>query len=404
MFNYKQIKTVPSLITIVAVCSHYNRLQPPQGSGRCRPVCRPLEADRACETYQALKNCALVSKSWTLSSHKSLFKDIVFNVNERERTRDLVLPSKTSLRLVKSLVIDVAPQSRRRGSITLHLLKAFSACPLGSLHIEGGSFSLRRRPTLRACFDTLSGRLSDLVFRFCLFEPEPLRDILAIQNTEANITFLACDQHHPDDPARNNIIWRPVNQGPSRTLCVMGVDDMPCDDFLIDLSRLSVLFSRLEVDFYEDGERSDATQNLIDVSAGVVSFLMVNVISSTLPPWIGFPCHRLTLDLVQLPDDLEVFPPPDLGRCVDLSELVLNMKGSYSCIVETPGAVLATLLEAIVPTFLGSLSKLRTHMSGSWLNLAESVGTPGRTSTLLSPRSQRGRRAHAARTWSLSWK
>ena len=357
-----------------------------------RPICRPLEADRACETYQALKTCALVSKSWTLSSHKSLFKDIVFNVNERERTRDLVLPSKTSLRLVKSLVIDVAPQSRRRGSITSHLLKAFSACPLESLHIEGGSFSLRRRPTLRACFDTLSGRLSDLVFRFCLFEPEPLRDILAIQNTEANITFLACDQHHPDDPARNNIIWRPVNQGPSRTLCVTGVDDKPCDDFLIDLSRLSVLFSRLEVDFYEDGEWSDATQNLIDVSAGVVSFLMVNVISSTLPPWIGFPCHRLTLDLVQLPDDLEVFPPPDLGRCVDLSELVLNMKGSYSCIVETPGAVLATLLEANCPNLSRItvevedaqewfLAESRRECGNSWKDLDSTLATFAKRTT-----------------------
>jgi len=69
----------------------------------------------------------------------------------------------------------------------------------------------------------------------------------------------------------------------------MGGDDKPCDDFLIDLSALSVLFSRLDVDFYEDGEWSDATQNLIDASAGVVSFLRVNVISSTLPPGIGFP-------------------------------------------------------------------------------------------------------------------
>ena len=252
------------------------------GSGN-GPVCRPLKADDACETYQALKNCALVSKSWTYCSRKNLFKAIVFSVDEGERIRDLVLPPEASLRVVKSLVIDVAPQGRRQGSTTLHLLEAFSACPLESLHIEGGSFSLNRRLAFRACFDTLSGQLSDLVFRFCLFEPEPLRDILAIQNTEANITFLACDQHHPDDPARNNIIWQLVNQTPNRTLCVMGGDDKSCNDFLIDLSELSVLFSRLEVDFYEDGECPDATQNLINANAGVVSFLKMNVISSTLP-------------------------------------------------------------------------------------------------------------------------
>ena len=41
-----------------------------------------------------------------------------------------------------------------------------------------------------------------------------------------------------------------------------------------------------------------------------------------------------------------MFLPPGLARCVNLSELVLNMKGSYSCIVEIPDAVFATLLEA----------------------------------------------------------
>jgi hypothetical protein len=68
----------------------------------------------------------------------------------------------------------------------------------------------------------------------------------------------------------------------------MGGDEQPSEDFLIDLSELSVQFSRLDVDFYEDGEFPDATQYLIDASAGVVSFLKLNVMSSTLPPWIAF--------------------------------------------------------------------------------------------------------------------
>lgn len=274
------------------------------------PVCRPLEAGHACETYQTLKSCALVSKSWTLPSRKNLFKNIVFSVDEGERPRDLVLPSKASLRLVKSLVINVAPRSRRRGSMTLHLLKAFSTCPLESLHIDGGLFPLSGRPVLRACFDVFSGRLLDLVFRFCFFEPEPLRDILAIQNTAANITFLACDQHHPDDPVRSSIVWPLVHQGPSRVLCVMGVDDKPCDDFLIDLPELSVLFSRLDVDFYEDGECPDATQNLIDASSAVVSFLKVNVISSTSPPWIRFPLSPVDSGTSGTARRLGGFPAP----------------------------------------------------------------------------------------------
>ena len=45
-------------------------------------------------------------------------------------------------------------------------------------------------------------------------------------------------------------------------------------------------------------------------------------------------------------DEPEVFLPPGLTLCVNLSELVLNLKGSYSCIVETPGIVLTTVLEA----------------------------------------------------------
>ena len=255
--------------------------------GRGFSVCRPLEPeDRACGTYQTLKNCALVAKSWTLRSHKNLFNDIVFTVDERESTPHLVLPSLPSLVFVKFLAIHVAPQNRRRGSITLRLLTAFSVCPLESLHIQGGSFPLRNRLALGPCFSALAGQLLDLTFRFCFFEAEPLRDILAIQNTKADITFLGCDQYHTEDDAQNNTIWQPVNHDPNRTLCVMGGDEKPSEDFLIDLSGLSVLFARLDVDFYEDGGFPDATQRLIDASAGVVLFLKVNVISSTLPLWI----------------------------------------------------------------------------------------------------------------------
>ena len=91
------------------------------------------------------------------------------------------------------------------------------------------------------------------------------------------------DQDHPEDPARNNINWQPVDHDPNRILCVMGGEEKPSEEFLIDLSELSVRFSQLDVDFYEDGEFYDATQSLIDASAGVVTFLRVNVISSTLP-------------------------------------------------------------------------------------------------------------------------
>ena len=254
----------------------------------------PLEGDRACKaaavTYGTLKNCALVARSWTHRSHKNLFKDIMFTVDEKEEIGDLVLPSAASLKLVETLAIYLAPENPNRGLITLHLLSAFSVCPLESLQIEGGLFTLGRRPALRACFnDIVSGQLLDLTFRFCFFEPEPLRDILAIENTDASITFLGCDQDHPEDPARDNIDWQPVQHDADRTLCVMGGEEKPSEEFLIDLSELSVQFSRLDVDFYEDGDLPGATQCLIDANAGVVSFLRVNVISnmsSTLPPWI----------------------------------------------------------------------------------------------------------------------
>ena len=243
----------------------------------------PLEEDCTCitvaTTYETLKNCALVARSWTYRSHKNLFKGIVFVVDEGEEVHDLVLPSPASLEFVESLAIYLTPQVQHRGSITLHLLKAFSVCPLKSLQIEGGIFSLDRRSGLRACFDALSGHLLGLTFRFCLFEPEPLRDILAIENTDANIMFLGCDQDYSEDPARNGIDWQPVQHNMGRSLCVMGGEDKPSEEFLIDLSMLSVQFARLEVDFYEDGEFIDATQSLINANAGMVSFLKLNVIS-----------------------------------------------------------------------------------------------------------------------------
>ena len=151
----------------------------------------PLEEDRpskpAPTTDEALKNCALVARPWTPRSHKNLFHDVVFVIVEKEGIRDL-LPSAVSLKLVEFLAIRVAPQSRRRGSITLHLLAAISVCLLESLHIEGGFFPLSRRPGLRTCFNVLSGQLLALTFRFCLFDPELLCDILAIRNTDATIT------------------------------------------------------------------------------------------------------------------------------------------------------------------------------------------------------------------------
>jgi len=42
--------------------------------------------------------------------------------------------------------------------------------------------------------------------------------------------------------------------------CVAGGDEEPSEEFIIDLSKLSIQFCRLDVDFYEDGECPDATQ------------------------------------------------------------------------------------------------------------------------------------------------
>jgi len=121
---------------------------------------------------------------------------------------------------------------------------------------------------------------------------------------------------------------------------------------------------------------------------------------------------------VVLPDDSEVFPPPGLGRCVNLSELVLNMKGSYSCIVETPGPVLATLLEANCPNLSRItvevedaqewfLAESRRECVDSWKDLDSTLATLARRST-----SARGKNlvfvmevtctgdtSHQAKTW-----
>ncbi|KAF9781871.1 hypothetical protein BJ322DRAFT_250187 [Thelephora terrestris] len=231
--------------------------------------------------YETLKNCALVARSWTHRSQMNLFKGVVFAVNEEEGIHDLPLPSAASLGFIKFLEIAVAPENPHRGPITSYLLSVFSVCPLETLQIDRGLFSLGARPALFASFNALSGLLSDITFRFCLFEPEPLHDILSIQDTMANVTFLGCDQDHPGDPSRQDINWEPIYHSEDRTFSVIGGDGNASEEFMLDLSGLSVSFGRLEVDFYEDGEWLDATQCLIDASAGTLSFLRLNVISDS---------------------------------------------------------------------------------------------------------------------------
>jgi hypothetical protein len=86
-----------------------------------------------------------------------------------------------------------------------------------------------------------------------------------------------------------------------------------------------------------------------------------------------------------------VFPPPDLALCVNLSELVLNMKGSYSCVVETPDTVLTTLLEANCPNLsritvevedalAWFLVEVRGECVDSWKDLDSSLTTLARKS------------------------
>lgn len=80
------------------------------------------------------------------------------------------------------------------------------------------------------------------------------------------------------------------------------------------------------------------------------------------------------------PDDLEALPPPSLALCTNLMELVLNMKGSYSCVVEIPGTIFASLLEANCPNLFKItleieassslfLAESRTECLDSWKDL-----------------------------------
>ena len=255
------------------------------GGGRGLVHRPPLKEgrDRKADTIsnETLRSCALVARSWTYRSRMNLFKEIVYTVDGEEGILGLPLPTSDALRFVKFLEIYIAPANPNRGPITLHLLSAFSLSPLEFLQIDGGLFSFTGRTLILACFSTLSGLLLTIDFRFCLFDPEPLRDILSISDTKANIMFLGCDQDHPEDPSREVINWEPVYHHPDRTLCVMGGEGKPSEEFLVDLSLLDVNFCRLEVDFYEDGEWVDATQSLIDACAGALLFLKLNVISST---------------------------------------------------------------------------------------------------------------------------
>lgn len=59
----------------------------------------------------------------------------------------------------------------------------------------------------------------------------------------------------------------------------------------------------------------------------------------------NFLCHRLTPELV-LTADGSVFSSPNLRRCINLSEFVLD---SLGYIAEIPATVLKTLLEADSP-------------------------------------------------------
>lgn len=262
------------------------------GGGCARVYRPPLRGARDLSNAiasETLKSCALVARSWTRRSYMNLFREIILYVGEEEGIHDLVLPSAASLQFVEFLEIYVALANPNRSRITLHLLTEFSASPVEFLQIDGGLFSLSGRPEIRACFEALSRRLLGITFRFCLFDPEPLRDILCIRDTSANILFLSCDQEHPDDPARKDVDWELVYYAQYRKLCVMGTEEKPSEEFFVDLSELSVKFFRLEVDFYEDGKLADATQRLIDANGEATLFLKLDVISisfSTLYSWI----------------------------------------------------------------------------------------------------------------------
>ena len=141
-------------------------------------------------TIQALENCAVVAKSWTHRSRTHLFKEIMVNVDSAGGFFNINYPSRYFLTLIKSLKMVFHNNDHPdRGGVTMHLLTMFSESPLESIQIEGGGFFLEERSAIRAHFDLLSGRLLKIAFSRCLFDPEPLRDILSIRNLKADITF-----------------------------------------------------------------------------------------------------------------------------------------------------------------------------------------------------------------------
>ena len=214
-------------------------------------------------------------------SQKDLFGDISFRVGKLETPQSLVLPPRDSLELVEFLSICLAARSPYRVCLILHLSKELSTCTLESLYIEGASFPLRNRSALRTCFGALSGGLSSLEFTACYFDREPLRDILVIRDTKVNLTFMVYYQGGSDGPAQNNLHSESVNQGSARMLRVItGGGCEPNERFLTNLSKLSVLFSLLEVEVCECGKSPDTTQDLININAEVLS---VKVVSGTLP-------------------------------------------------------------------------------------------------------------------------
>ena len=295
----------------------------------------------------------MVARSWTDRSRMNLFREIEVNVDSERWTFDIQIPSsRYFFTFIKSLTIVFLDNDHAdRGGITLHVLTMFSECPLESIEIEGGRFFLDKRSAIGAHFNLLSGRLLKIQFCLCLFDPEPLRDILSIKDLKADITFECCEQVHPDDPTREDVSWEPVYHPAPQMLCVTGGVYMSSDEkeFLVDLSKLSVKFPRLEVCFYQTGQLDDTTQRLIDANAEVMSFLKLRAT----PKFICTLLINFALQIInpQLGTevDTEVLPLPILFRCANLEELVLSMEGLNYFIITTPGDIIATLLEANCP-------------------------------------------------------
>lgn len=99
---------------------------------------------------------------------------------------------------------------------------------------------------------------------------------------------------------------------------------------------------------------------------------------------------------MDLPEDAVALSPPSLASCVNLSELVLNMKGSYSCVVDIPDVIFTTLLEADSPNLFKItleveevkslfLAENRGEYSKSWKELDSTL-----TKLAVKPMSTRG--------------